>query len=578
MADVDALSRLARKYSLQNALEYDGEGQVKSVMGRVFGEQPELTTQASVLGPLAAKAVAEANSLHAEHGAEHVRQLLADEFPDALEKRVHERREGLPELPNSEGRELVFRFAPNPNGPLTLGHSRGVIINSEYARQHGGRIVLRFDDTGIKTKPPLAEAYGWIDDEFRWLTGRAPDVRLLASERMDLYLDKARDCLAQRICYVCTCTADEFKVTRVAREACPCRSRPSEQNLAEWEKMLDGTYAEGEAVVRVLTDMEESNPALRDWPALRIQTGEHPLVGTRYRVWPLLDFQSAIDDEEQGVTHIIRGKDLMDSTRKQTQLYDKLGWTYPETLYWGRVKVHEFGGFSTSQMRADIESGEFSDWDDIRLPTIRALRRRGFTAESLRLFWVELGLTQKDISVPLATLEAHNSGLVDASTPRLSLLRDPVRLALDVSAVEMPSELVLPNHPTEDLGVRTWPLDTDSGLEVLIEKGDLEFALSGDGVLRLKEFADIEVTSDGGGRMLHFEKGDGVRIVHWMAAGVERDAVLLHDFEGELQHPCMLESNDHAEGTLVQLERVGFARIEQVGDRGRPWRLVWTHG
>ena len=178
----------------------------------------------------------------------------------------------------------------------------------------------------------------------------------------------------------------------------------------------------------------------------------------------------------------------------------------------------------------------------------------------------------------MATLEAHNSSLVDASTPRLSLLRDPVRLVLDVSAVEMPSELVLPNHPTEDLGVRTWPLDTDSGLEVLIEKGDLEVALSGDGLLRLKEFADIEVTSDGGGRVLHFEKGDGVRIVHWLAAGVERDAVLLHDFEGELQHPCMLESNQHAEGTLVQLERVGFARIEQVGAEGRPWRLVWTHG
>ena len=184
-------------------------------------------------------------------------------------------------------------------------------------------------------------------------------------------------------------------------------------------------------------------------------------MGTRYRVWPLLDFQSAIDDEEQGVTHIIRGKDLMDSTRKQTQLYDKLGWTYPETLYWGRVKVHEFGGFSTSQMRTDIDAGNYRDWDDIRLPTIRALRRRGFTAESLRLFWLELGLTQKDISVPMDTLEAYNSALVDASTPRLSLLRDPVRLALDVSSVEMPTQVVLPNHPTEDLGDRVWQLDSD---------------------------------------------------------------------------------------------------------------------
>ena len=578
MADVNALSQLARKYSLQNALEYDGAGQVKSVMGRIFGEQPELASQASVLGPLVAKAVIDANSIHSESGSEHVRQLLADEFPDALEKRVHERREGLPELPNSEGRELVFRFAPNPNGPLTLGHSRGVIINSEYAQKHDGRIVLRFDDTGIRTKPPLAEAYGWIDDEFLWLTGCNPDVRLLASERMELYLDKAKEFLGQGICYVCTCSADSFRKLRENKQDCPCRGRSAEQNLGEWGHMLDGTHAEGDAVVRVLTDMGERNPALRDWPALRIQTGEHPLVGTRYRVWPLLDFQSAIDDQEQGVTHIIRGKDLMDSTRKQTQLYDKLGWTYPETLYWGRVKVHEFGGFSTSKMRTDIDAGNYRDWDDIRLPTIRALRRRGFTAESLRLFWVELGLTQKDISVPMDTLEAHNSTLVDATTPRLSLLRDPVRLALDISSVEMPPEVILPNHPTEDLGVRTWQVETDCGLEVLIEKGDLDVALSGNGILRLKEFADIEVKSDHSGRILDFEKGDGVRIVHWLAAGVERDAVLLHDNEGELEHTCILESNDHAEGALVQLERIGFARIEQVGDDEHPWRLVWSHG
>ena len=98
MADVNALSLLARKYSLQNALEYDGAGQVKSVMGRIIGEQPELASQASVLGPLVAKAVIDANSIHSESGSEHVRQLLADEFPDALEKRVHERREGLPNL------------------------------------------------------------------------------------------------------------------------------------------------------------------------------------------------------------------------------------------------------------------------------------------------------------------------------------------------------------------------------------------------------------------------------------------------------------------------------------------------
>ena len=104
------------------------------------------------------------------------------------------------------------------------------------------------------------------------------------------------------------------------------------------------------------TDMTLKNPALRDWPALRLQdTKTHPTlareIGSTYTVWPLLDFESAVEDHLKVLTHIIRGKDLMDSTRKQTLLYEHFGWTYPETMCWGRVKVHEWGGFSTSQMR-----------------------------------------------------------------------------------------------------------------------------------------------------------------------------------------------------------------------------------
>ena len=100
----------------------------------------------------------------------------------------------------------------------------------------------------------------------------------------------------------------------------------------------------------------------------------HPCVGDKYKVWPLLDFQSAIEDYKQGITHIIRGKDLMDSTRKQKLLYEHFGWKYPETLYWGRVKVFEFGSFSTSGMKNSITLEEYSGWDDIRLPTIKSFK------------------------------------------------------------------------------------------------------------------------------------------------------------------------------------------------------------
>ena len=187
-----------------------------------------------------------------------------------------------------------------------------------------------------------------------------------------------------------------------------------------------------------------------------------------YSVWPLLDFQSAVEDHLQGVTHIVRGKDLMDSTRKQTLLYEHFGWQYPETLYWGRVKVHEWGGFSTSQMRTDIENGRYSGWDDPRLPTLAALRNR-IQANALRSFWLELGITQKDISVPLATLYAHNTKAVDADAPRLSFVRHPAKFLLEGT---YSSNLEIPVHPNDsEMGVRSWTIKDGA---IWLESDDLE--------------------------------------------------------------------------------------------------------
>ncbi|MED6298059.1 MAG: glutamate--tRNA ligase, partial [Candidatus Thermoplasmatota archaeon] len=424
------VAALLRKYALQNALEYDGQGQVGSVMGRVMGENADLRSRAKELTGFIAEQVKVANALAAEKGLDHIRELLASESPDALEKKVKERREGLPPLPNAEDGKVVLRFAPNPNGPLSLGHARGVVINTELANMHDGEVILRFDDTDAVVKRPDPEAYAMIEDDFTWLAGREPDRIIRASDRMDVYLEYAAKTLSESHAYVCECSAEAFKEFRTTKTACPCRNRTAEDNLNLWQQMNDGTILPGGAVVRIRTDMALKNPALRDWPALRIQHADHPMVGERYKVWPLLDFQSAIEDHLQGVTHIVRGKDLMDSTRKQTLLYEKFGWTYPETLYWGRVKVHEFGGFSTSQMKSDIAEGTYSGWDDPRLPTLRAMRRRGYDAGAMRKFWVDLGLNQKDISVPLSTLNSLNAKAVDADAPRLSFVREPQTIVL----------------------------------------------------------------------------------------------------------------------------------------------------
>ena len=556
-----------RHLALQNAIEYEGKAAPGSVIGRLMGSRSDLREHGKIISPLIAKAVTEANKMAAEQGIAALQAILEVEAPHLLEKREKkERREGLPELKNAVKGKVVLRFAPNPNGPLSFGHARGIVINGSYAKEWDGELILRFDDTDTVVKPPLPEAYLQIPEEAEWLLGFKPHRIVIASEQMPHYYEHAVLMLERGFGYVCQCSGEAFKEYRVSKTECPCRANDVQLNLELWIKMTDGTFVPGDAVVRVKTAMDLKNPALRDWPALRIQnTQEHPhprkSIGSKYRVWPLLDFQSAVEDYIQGVTHIIRGKDLMDSTRKQTLLYQHFGWTYPETMYWGRVKVHEWGGFSTSQMRRDIEAGLFSGWDDPRLPTLTALRKRGITAKALRDFWVELGVTQKDISVPLSTLFSHNTKSIDDDAPRLAFIRQPEKLHLEGEHPSNVSVEVHPNHSSR--GMRTFDV---SNKAIWIEHED---AVKNE--VRLKGFSNIKINGNLAA-IGSIERNDRRPIIHWVPDTNATPAVLLVAEDGEIKRfEGLVETHTYPAGTMVQLERIGYARIIDNST------LIFTH-
>jgi len=553
----ESTMNLIRHMAIQNAIEYEGKANPGSVIGRIMGMNADLRPHGKTISPMIAKAVAEANNLAGSKGIEHLKNILQEEAPHLLEERQKkERRVGLPELNNAEKGKVVLRFAPNPNGPLSFGHARGIVINGSYAEKFEGELILRFDDTDTSVKPPLLEAYQQIPEEAEWLLGFAPHRIVIASDRMEHYYEHAEMMLSRGFGYVCTCSAESFRELRVAKLECPCRNQEMDYNMQLWNNMLDGTFKPGDAVVRVKTGMDLKNPALRDWPALRIQDTEanpHPRkeIGSKYRVWPLLDFQSAVEDQLQGVTHIIRGKDLMDSTRKQKLLYQHFGWQYPETMYWGRVKVHEWGGFSTSQMRRDIEAGLFEGWGDPRLPTISALKSRGITSEALRQFWIELGVTQKDISVPLATLYSHNTKQIDDHAPRISFIRNPIKMQINGEHPKSVKTSVHPNH--ESMGIRTFDVSNHS---VFIEKED-----SIKPQLRLKEFADFDI--DGcSAEFISEARSDKRPIVHWISENDCNEAKLIQPSDGKiLTINGVLENHGYKAGTIVQIERIGYGII-----------------
>jgi len=432
-------------------------------------------------------------------------------------------------------------------------------------------VVLRFDDTDTKVKPPEPTAYAQIEEEYEWISGKKADVVIRASDRMPIYLEYAEKMISEGFGYSCSCTAQSFKTLRDNKDECPCRDNDVSLNLDLWKSMVSGKIPEGEAVIRVKTSLDLPNPALRDWPALRIQHTPHPMVGEKYKVWPLLDFQSAIEDHLQGVTHIVRGKDLMDSTRKQTILYGHFGWDYPETLYWGRVKVLEFGGFSTSGMRMDISEGKYSGWDDPRLPTISSLRKRGFSPEAIREFWLELGLTQKDISIPMQSIEAKNSSTIDSGSERRSFVRGPIEMKIKIpDAVEnYVAEVSVPKHPDGTIsGMREWGAISE---RIYLEGDDIDVV-----DIRLKGFADVKIV-DGVAEVISNERTDRRTIAHWLPLEISREAVLeIPQMDEILKVSGVIEDYELVEGMVVQLERIGFAKIREIPNNGAIV-MSWLH-
>ncbi len=558
MTLTDDDKKTIEKYALQNAVKYGQAPQIGAVMGRVMGECPHLRPMAKEVTPLIQEILAEVSKETPEQWQSRL-ESLAPELIDELNTKKDPDK-GLKELEVEEGQKVIMRFAPNPNGPATLGSTRGIVINSEYVKKYGGKFIIRFDDTDPQTKRPMLEAYEWYVDDCKWL-GAEPDEVVIASDRMPVYYDYARKLIEMGKAYICFCDGADFKKFKDAKKACPHRDVSPEENMEHWEKMVAGDYEEKSAVLRIKTDITHKDPALRDFGAFRIVKAPHPRpeIADKYCVWPLLDFEGAIEDHELGMTHIIRGKDLMDSEKRQGYIYEYLGWKYPKTTHWGRIKMHEFGKFSTSGLRKAIEEGKYSGWDDPRLPTLQALRRRGILPEAIRKFMIEMGVGETDISISMNTLYAENRKLVDPTANRYFFVWDPVEM--EITEAE-PCTVNPALHPTEDRGCREIKIKN----QVVICKEDAEKLQSGSKI-RLKDLYNVEVTSTEPLQAKYLNdsiesvKKDKMRIIHWAPVDGVPVKVLSPDGEftgvGEKQVTTELDK-------IVQFERFGFCRIDSV--------------
>jgi glutamyl-tRNA synthetase len=461
-----------KKIVLLNALRYGGKASPKPVFGKLLGEHPQFRQKIKDVSAIIDEVVQEINELSLEQQ----KAIVAEKWPEALTEEKTEETKQLPPLPNAKKyKKVVTRFSPNPDFVLHLGSARAIILSHDYAKMYNGQFLLRFEDTDSKTKKPKLEFYDAVREDLKWL-GCSWDKEFIQSDRLQTYYEYAEEIIRKGGAYVCTCEREVFQEKSKTGKPCPCRMLSVEESLLRWNRMLDGTYSEGEAVVRVKTDLGHPNPAVRDWPALRIIDSEkypHPRVGSRYRVWPLYNFSTGVDDHLMGITHIIRGKEHLTNQARQEYMYRHFGWEYPETIHYGRLKITG-ASLSKSEIVKGMNSGLYTSWDDPRLATLAALKRRGITAEAIHSLIVDVGPKPQDVVLSWKNLYAYNRKLIDPDARRYFFVSTPVRLSVKNVPREFMAQVPLhPDHP--ERGFRKFEVNPVKGkADFLISRDDLE--------------------------------------------------------------------------------------------------------
>jgi glutamyl-tRNA synthetase len=569
------LERRARRAVLENALEHGGGARTAPVLARLLATDPGLRSRSEELRDAVAVMVTE---LEGVSGADLTDRLAALGGPEPARAKVPRTTvTELPPLPGAEEGKVVLRLAPFPSGSLHIGNGRMLFVNQYYRERYRGRLLLVFDDTiGSEEKRVETEFFDLILGDCE-LAGVRPDEVLYKSDRIAAHYPWARRVIDKGGAYVCRCPAELLRENRLHGRACPERAQSVPETLEEWEKMLGGAYGPGEAVLRLRTDLADPDPAFRDRVLFRISDLDHPRVGRRWRVWPLLEFSWAVDDVELGVTHVLRGKDLVVEDRMERFLWDLLGVRGPPFLHWGMLRVRE-AKVAKSKAYREVRSGAYDGWADPRTWSLRSLDRRGITMDALREFTLSFGLSLTDIEVPAETLYAENRKRIDGTTPRRAFVAEPVRVEVGEYPFDL-AEVRLPNHPDRaELGVRT----VHAGPTFYLARGDLA-AHAGEEV-RLKDLVNVrlpvEIPAAGGAIRASFTSRPNRRLprLQWVGA-VGAVPVEVLEVDGTrrvgLGESALLSASSRE---VFQFERFGFVRVD--GDRpaeSTPVRVVFGH-
>ncbi len=529
--------------ALNNAIKYEGKANLNAVIGAAFSEfknKDKLIVIKEVK-----EIIKEVNSWNIEKQKQELKKLK-------FKTKKRKERVGLPKLENT--RNLVMRFEPSPSGPLHIGHALVLLLNSEYCKRYRGKLILRISDTNPENID--LEAYKLIPEDARWITNNKISKVIIQSDRLKIYYKYAEQLIKKQGAYVCTCK--NFKFYADNRAECPCRNLDIKENLKRWKLMFK--KQKGYAALRIKTDILHKNPAMRDWPAFRINKHKHPRQKDKHQVWPLMNFAVAIDDHLLKVTHAIRAKDHMVNTERQAYLYKHFNWKPPMALHVGRINFKDFK-VSSTETRKLIKKKKYTGWDDIRLPFLQAFKRRGLNPEAFAKQFIEIGLSPVDKLVSyhefMNKIYAFNRDIIDKKTNRYFFVWNPKKIKIK----NAPNLTVkAPLHPdNKKAGSRTFKTKDQFYIcDELNKYTTYRF-------MHLFNFKDKTYTST------DYKPDLNAKLIHWLPAENNIKVEILND-DGKITKGLAESTIKNLKiGDIIQFERFGFVKLDK---KNKFW---WLH-
>jgi len=362
------------------------------------------------------------------------------------------------------------RFPPEPNGFLHIGHAKSICLNFGIAEDYGGLCNMRFDDTN-----PLKEEDVFVQsilDDVRWIGFDWEDRLYYASDYFDQMYEYALQMVKDGHAYVDELTAEEIKeyrgtLTKSGRNS-PYRDRPIEENLDLFIRMKEGEFKDGEKVLRAKVDMAHPNMNMRDPVMYRILHAVHHNTGDKWCIYPMYDWAHGLEDSIEGITHSICTLEFEDHRPLYDWYLDKLGAYHPQQIEFARLNM-TYTVMSKRMLRELVEDGTVTGWNDPRLPTIRGMRRRGFSPAAIRTFCKRIGVAKVNAIIAFEFLEHCIREDLNRTAPRFMGVLHPLKVVIDNFPDEKVEEMDLVNNPEDpEAGTRKVPFTK----VLYIEKGD----------------------------------------------------------------------------------------------------------